>query len=122
MSFFTPAEIAELREVQESTFVDLCVITNPEQVSDGESGYVSDWISQGAVACGVSSPSQAAASGLPILDIGSDERQMIFGFPVGTVIAAEWTITWKGREFQVSSLQEPGTYDMQVTAIGLERT
>jgi hypothetical protein len=56
-----------------------------------------------------------------VLDVGSDERQMTFGFAVGTTIGDGWQIGWNGRIWEVTGLQEPGTYDMQIAAIGLER-
>jgi hypothetical protein len=102
----------------------MCLITTPAEDADGDGGYEHEWAADDAVSvmCAVSSPSQAAASGLPILDIGSDERQMVFSLPVTTTVRQGDLIAWHSRTFEVTSLQEPGTYDMQITAIGLERT
>lgn len=116
MSILSAADIAELRAVQEATFIDTCTI-----VSATEANASHTWNGELDVICGVSSPSRAAQTGQPVLDVGSDERQMVFGFPVGTSIRQGWVIQWNARDFEVTSLEEPGTYDMQITAIGLER-
>jgi hypothetical protein len=123
MSYFTPAEVAALRGVQEATFADVCGLRRPVTTVDGPTKRGSVvWQDAGSVACAAVSPSQAAASGLPILDVGSDERQVVFGLPVGTEVRQGSRIVWDGREFEVTSVQEPGSYAMQVIAIGLERS
>ena len=121
MSFLTAADVAELRVVQEATFTDVCTITPDVPASDLAGGYRDTWSGGTDVPCAVVSPSRAAQSGLAILDIGSDERQMVFCLPVGTSCRQGWRIDWQGRTFEATSMEEPGTYDMQLTAIGLER-
>ena len=115
------ALIDRLRRRQESTFTDTCTITPDVPASDTKGGYRDVWTGGMTVACGVVSPSRAAQTGLPILDVGSDERQMVFCLPVGTSCRQGWLIEWQGRRFQAVSLEEPGTYDMQLTVNGLER-
>ncbi len=115
------AEIAALRAVQESAFTDTCTITPDVPTSDLKSGYRDTWSGSTSVMCGVVSPSRAAQSGLPILDVGSDERQMVFCLPVGTSCRQGWWLYWQNRKFEIVSIEEPGTYDMQLTANGLER-
>ena len=117
----TPSEIAALRAVQESTFTDTCTITPDVPASDLKGGYRDVWTGGTSVKCAVVSPSRAVQTGLPILDVGSDERQMVFCLPVGTSCRQGWLIGWKGRTFQATSLEEPGTYDMQLTVNALER-
>ena len=115
------ALIDRLRRRQESTFTDVCTITPDVPVDDTQGGYRDTWSGGTDVPCAVVSPSRAAQSGLAILDIGSDERQMVFCLPVGTSCRQGWRIDWQGRTFEATSMEEPGTYDMQLTAIGLER-
>ncbi len=115
------ALIDRLRRRQESTFTDTCTITPDVPIDDTFGGYRDVWSGGMSVSCGVVSPSRAAQSGLPILDVGSDERQMVFCLPVGTSCRQGWRITWQSRTFEIVSMDEPGTYDMQLTAIGLER-
>lgn len=121
MTFFSALEVAALRAVQESAFADTCTIAVPSEASDGKSGYTHTWTNGSPIACGVSSPSQAASTGLPLMDTGSDERQMIFGLPYATEIKQGYRIAWNDRTFEIERIEEPGTYPMQITAIGLER-
>lgn len=119
--FLSAADIAELRAVQELAFQDTCTVKTATASSDGSSGYTHDWSTETEVACGVSSPSRAAQTGLPILDTGADERQMVFSLPVDTFVRQGDVIVWNDRDFEVTSLEEPGTFAMQLTVNGLER-
>jgi hypothetical protein len=121
VSFLSAADLAELRAVQELAFQDTCTVRTARANADGNSGYTHDWTTETTVACGVSSPSRATQTGLPILDTGSDERQMVFSLPVDTAISQGDRLVWNGRVFEITSLEEPGTFAMQLTAIGLER-
>jgi DNA-binding winged helix-turn-helix (wHTH) protein len=46
---------------------------------------------------------------------------MIFSLPYATVVKQGYRITWNSRVFEIERVEEPGTYPMQITAIGLER-
>lgn len=117
----TSADVLELRDVQESAFTDACVITNATPLDDGAGGYRDAWTVSVTAICAVVSPSRAVQTGLPILDVGSDERQMIFCLPYDTAIRQGDRIVWNNRSFEAVSLEEPGTYAMQLTVNGLER-
>lgn len=117
----TPADVLELRAVQESAFNDACVITNATPIDDGAGGYRDAWTVSITAICAVVSPSRAVQTGLPVLDVGSDERQMVFCLPYDTAIRQGDRIVWSNRAFEAVSLEEPGSYPMQVTVNGLER-
>lgn len=117
----TPADVLELRAVQESAFNDTCVITNATPLDDGSNGYRDAWTVSFTSICGVVSPSIAAQSGMSLLDVGSDERQFVFCLPFDTAVRQGDRIVWQNRAFEAVRLEEPGSYPMQLTVNGVER-
>jgi len=122
MSFFTPAQVAELRAEQESTFADTCTIADP---SHKASGGGQQWTTRaGTFACGVSSLSQAIQTGqLTIVpDLPGDETAFVFALPVTVApIKQAARIGWKGATYEVRTVEEPGSYPMQVQVVAVRR-
>jgi hypothetical protein len=119
MSFFTAAQLTELRAVQESTFADSCVISDPSHKS-GQQGQ--QWTARAAVACGVSSLSQAIQTGqvtiMPAL--GPDEKMFVFAFPTSVApIVQGARIAWDGDTYEVRNVDLPGTYGLQVQVMAV---
>jgi hypothetical protein len=66
MTALSAEKISKLRARQESTFVDTCTLRQPVTIVDPLTKKGSTtWEDAGTVMCGVSSPSTAAATGLP---------------------------------------------------------
>lgn len=122
MTFFTDDDIADLRAVQESTMIDSCTISDPRHKT-GAQGQ--EWIARGsAVACGVSSLSQAIQTGqLTIIpDLPANERAFVVALPITAApIKQGARIGWDGRTLEVRSVEEPGTYAMQVQVVAVQR-
>ena len=75
-------DIADLRAIQESTMIDSCTISDPRHKT-GAQGQ--EWVARGsAVACGVSSLSQAIQTGqLSIIpDLPATERAFVVALPI----------------------------------------
>ena len=121
MSFFTAAQIAELRAVQESVMTDTCTISDgAHKVGQGQ-----EWTPRGAsVACGVSSLAQAIQTGQVTIvpDLPGNQPLFVFAFPYDTTgIEQGDRITWNGDVYEVRSVEEPGTYPMQRQVVAVRR-
>lgn len=117
----TDADVAELRAVQESTFVDTCTISDP---SHKTSGGGQEWTLRGTVNCGVSSLSQALQTGTVVFDpgLGPNETAFVFALPVSVApIKQGARIGWDGDTYEVRSVEEPGSYPMQVQVVAVRR-
>jgi hypothetical protein len=118
----TPAEVQELRAVQESAMAETCVIRDPSHKSSGKG---QEWSSPGrTVICGVSSLAQAMQSGLVIAvpDLIGNESAFVFALPVTAAPVEQGArIEWAGHSHEVRSVELPGTYAMQVQAVGVRR-
>ena len=122
MSFFTAAHIAELRAVQESVMTDTCTISDGAH-KVAEQGQ--EWTPRGAsVACGVSSLAQAIQTGQVTIvpDLPGNQPSFVFAFPYDTTgIEQGDRITWNGDVYEVRSVEEPGTYPMQLQVVAVRR-
>jgi hypothetical protein len=120
MTFFTAAQLSELRAVQESAFADTCTIADPSHKT-GQQGQ--QWTARASsVACGVSSLSQAIQSGQVSImpSLGPDEKVFVFGFPTTVApITQGARITWDGDIYEVRSVDLPGTYGLQVQVMAV---
>jgi hypothetical protein len=118
----TAADIAALRAVQESAMIDTCTISDPSHKSTPPG---QQWTARAsAVACGVSSLSQAIQSGQVTIvpDLGPNEPAFVFALPVTVApIKQGARITWNGGTYEVRSVDLPGSYAMQVQVVAVLR-
>lgn len=121
------ADIEELRELQESTFIDSCTISDP---SHKTAAYGQEWTERDdPVACAVSSLAQAIATGQVVIvpDLPGDEVVRVFALPVSAApIKQGARIDWSGEEsanhyYEVRTTEEPGSYAMQLQVIAVRR-
>lgn len=122
MEILTADDVAELRAIQEAAMVDTCVIRDPSHKSMGQG---QQWAAPGrTVKCGVSSLAQAIQSGqLTIVpDLPGNEPAFVFALPVTEATLKQAAlIEWAGHGHEVRSVELPGSYAMQVQAVGVRR-
>lgn len=103
---------------------DTCTIADPSHKSAGGG---QQWVTRaGTVKCGVSSLSQALQSGQItfVPDMASNVVTRVFALPHNTAIEQGARIWWSGEAslnhyYEVRSVELPGSYAMQVSAIAV---
>lgn len=122
MTFFSDADIADLQAVQDSALADTCTISDARHKT-GAPGQ--EWIARSsAVACGVSSLSQALQTGTVAVmpDLPGNEPVWIVALPMSVLPLIQGSrIGWDGRTLEVRTVERPGTYGLQVQVVAVER-
>ncbi len=124
MTFFTPAEVAELRALQESTFADTCLLSDPRHKTSAQG---QEWIERGVFPCGVSSLSQAIQTGqiTYVPDMPANAIARVFALPVSAgPIEPGARVCWTGDTnsehfYEVRTVELPGSYPMQVSVVAV---
>lgn len=121
MAIFSAAELADLAELQEESFIATCDIVRDTRASNGAGGFTLTPVTVGDdVPCRVSPMAMTRAEAITGLQF-KDRNPWQIAMPKATDVRAQDRIVTGGVTYEVLTIWGPGTYKTATKAVCVKK-